>query len=111
MERTSFNDSLYIPVNIKTRFEFFDGYGIKELLCTAITTAISGTIAIALNTVTGNTALCVLIVLITVATSVMALSKDQSNQSIVDQIRFMYRFLRTQRKFKYKFLDEWGDEY
>lgn len=110
MERSP-NESLYIPVNIKTRFEFIEGYGIKELFYTAISAAVSGAIAVALNTITGNTALCVLIVLITVATSVMALTKDQSNQSIVDQIKFMLRFLRTQRKFKYRFTCEWGDEH
>ena len=107
MEQTSRNDTLYIPVNIKTRFEFFDGYGVAELVCTAITAGISGLIAISIHAANQNTTLCVLTVLITVAASVMALSKDQSNQSIIDQVRFMLRFMKTQRKYPYYYKQEW----
>ena len=109
MERTGRNDTLYIPVNIKTRLEFFDGYGVAELIYTTIAAGVSGLIAVFLYTFTGNITLCILIVLITVATSVMALLKDQSNQSVIDQIRFMVRFMKTQRKFTYYYKQEWGD--
>ena len=109
MERTGRNDTLYIPVNIKTRLEFFDGYGVAEFVYTAIATGISGLIAVSLYAVTGNTTLCILILLITVAASVMALLKDQSNQSVTDQIRFMVRFMKRQRKFPYYYKQEWGD--
>lgn len=106
MER---NESLYIPVNIKTRFEFFDGNGMAELFYTVIAAAVSGFIALTVHATTGNTTLCVLIVLITVAASVMALSKDQSNQSVLDQLRFMVRFIKAQRKYHYHYTPEWGD--
>ena len=40
--------NLYIPLNIKTRFEFFDGYGIAELIPTIIAAVVSGFIAFTL---------------------------------------------------------------
>ncbi len=106
---TRSHESLYIPVNIKTRFEFFDGYGISELIYTAISTLVSGIIAFTIHSTTGNTTLAVLIVLITIATSIGALAKDHSNQSVLDQLRFMMRFMRKQRKFQYYYTDEWSD--
>ncbi len=108
MEQTR-RESLYIPVNIKTRYEFFDGYGIAELFYSALTAAVTGCIALTIYAATNNTVLCVLIVLVSVAASVMALSKDQSNQSILDQLRFMVRFMRGQKKYPYAYANEWGD--
>lgn len=110
MERPNRSDTLYIPVNIKTRTEFFSGYGMTELTYTAMATGISGLIAFFIYAATGKTMLCVLIVLITVAASVTMLSKDQSNQSVIDQLRFMARFMRTQRNFPYHYTDDWSDK-
>jgi len=110
MDRPNRSDTLYIPVNIKTRFEFFDGYGMSELIYTAITAGTSGLIAVFIYAAAKNTMLCVLLVLITVAASVMALSKDQSNLSVIDQMRFMIRFVKTQQSFPYYYTDEWRDK-
>jgi len=106
MEQTN----LYIPVNIKTRFEFFDGYGISELLPTIAAALASGVVAFIVHAATGGAILSVLLVLVTVAASVMALSKGENNTSVVDQTKCVLRFLREQRKYPYYYTDEWGDE-
>ena len=106
MEQTN----LYIPVNIKTRFEFFDGYGISELLPTIAAALASGVVAFIVHAATGGAILSVLMVLVTVAASVMALSKGENNMSVVDQTKCVLRFLREQRKYPYYYTDEWGDE-
>lgn len=107
MEQTS----LYIPVNIKTRFEFFDGYGVKELLPTVLAALVSGFFAFAVHAAAGGTILPVLMVLVTVAASVMALAKGENNMSVVDQAKCVLRFMRGQRKYAYYYTDEWGDEF
>ena len=101
--------SLYIPVNIKTRFEFFDGYGVPELLPTIAAALASGFIAFIINAATGGVIGPVLTVLVTVAASVMALAKGESNLSVVDQTKCVLRFMREQRKYPYYYTSEWGD--
>ena len=101
--------SLYIPVNIKTRFEFFNGFGFAELIPTIIITLLSGIIAFVTYGVTADTVASILIVLVTIAASVMCLTKGAYNLSMLDQIRQLIRFSRGQKIFKYRRLNEWGD--
>jgi hypothetical protein len=101
---------LYVPVNIKIRYEFFDGYGIKELLPTIAAALVSGCVAFVLHTVTTGTIMPVLVVLITVAASVMALAKGENTMSVVDHLKCVLRFAREQRQYPYDYSDEWGDK-
>ena len=99
--------NLYIHVNIKTRFEFFDGYGMTELLPTVVTAFVSGFFAYIVNMLTGGVIGPVLMVLVSIAASVMALAKGESNMSVVDQTKCVLRFMREQSKYPYYYADEW----
>ena len=99
--------NLYIPVNIKTRFEFFDGYGMTELLPTIATALISGFFAFVVNRITGGVIGPVLMVLVSIAAAVMALAKGEANMSVVDQTKCVLRFMREQRKYPYYYADDW----
>jgi len=57
--------------------------------------------------ITKNIAIAVVFILTAIAGSVMMLTKDKTNISVVDQIGFMIKFFRSQKKYKYKYLDEW----
>jgi hypothetical protein len=102
--------NLYIPVNIKTRFEFFNGYGITELIQTIIAAVVSGFAAFTAYTITSGTTVPVLIVLVTIAAAVTAFTKGESNQSVTDQIGHIVRFMREQRIYAYYYTDEWGND-
>lgn len=56
----------------------------------------------------GNIAVTVVAVLTGIFGSVMMCTKDQNNQSVVDQIGNMVRFARSQQIYPYRALDEWG---
>ena len=103
--------NLYIPVNIQIRFEFFDGYGLSELIPTVIIALFSGFVAFIAHILTDGTVLSVLIVLVTIAGSIMVLTKGENNQSMTDQIGHIVRFMREQRVYKYFYTDEWGNSY
>ena len=47
------NNNLYIPANIRTRLEFFKGYGVKELVTTIIVVACFLPIAFILSKIGG----------------------------------------------------------
>ncbi|MDR1208776.1 MAG: hypothetical protein LBK41_00430 [Clostridiales bacterium] len=102
--------NLYIPVNIKTRFEFFDGFGLAELAPTVAAALISGIVAVVVHAAGGGMVTSALIVLVTIAASVMALAKGENNLSVVDQTKCVLSFLREQRQYSYYYADEWGGD-
>ena len=102
--------SLYIPQGLKTRVEIFDGYGKEELHKTILVTILAGILDSLYFLIFRNTVISIVIMLVAIAGSVMMLSKDRTNVSVVDQVGFMIKFARSQKKYKYKYLDEWGWE-
>jgi hypothetical protein len=99
--------TLYIPQGLKTQVEIFDGFGKEELFKTIIITLIAALVDGVIYLITKNIAIAVVFILTAIAGSVMMLTKDKTNISVVDQIGFMIKFFRSQKKYKYKYLDEW----
>ena len=83
--------NLYIPTGVKAENELFNGFGKRELLQSTIGSLFGG--AIAGPAFFGSVMMC---------------TKDQNNQSVVDQIGNMVRFWRSQQIFPYRMIDEWG---
>ena len=100
--------NLYIPTGVKAENELFNGFGKRELLQSVIGSLFGGAVAALLWLVAGNVALTVVAVLSGIFGSVMMCTKDQNNQSVVDQIGNMVRFWRSQQIFPYRMIDEWG---
>ncbi|MBF4692288.1 hypothetical protein [Fusibacter ferrireducens] len=98
---------LYIPQGLKTRVEIFDGFGKEELFKTIMTTIIVGILDVLYYLISKNTVVSVVTILVAIAGSVMMLTKDRSNISVVDQVGFMIRFARSQKFYPYKYQDEW----
>ena len=84
--------SLYIPTGVKAQKELFHG----------------GVIAVLLWFVCKNVVLTVVAALSGIFGSVMMCTKDQNNQSVVDQIGNMIRFYHDQQIYPYRMLDEWA---
>lgn len=101
---------LYIPSNVKTRLEFFKGYGVKELIWTISTIVALLPISIVVYMLNGKQFLVpVLIEFIGVAGMVIAITKDSNNLCIVDQLKYMIDFSKSQKKYEYKYYDKWRD--
>lgn len=98
---------LYIPQGLKTRVEIFDGFGKEELFKTIIVTIVVGMLDILYYLIFKNTVVSIVAILVAIAGSVMMLTKDRSNISVVDQVGFMIRFARSQKFYPYKYQDEW----
>lgn len=99
--------SLYIPQGLKTRVEIFDGYGKEELFKTIIVTVIAGIFDAFMYFIFRNTVISMVFILVVISGSVMMLTKDKNNISVVDQVGFMIKFARSQKVYRYKYLDEW----
>jgi hypothetical protein len=100
--------NLYIPTGVKAENELFNGFGRRELLQSVIGSLFGGAVAALLWLIAGNVALTVVTVLSGIFGSVMMCTKDQNNQSVVDQIGNMARFWRSQQIYPYRMMDEWG---
>ena len=104
---TGMRQTLYIPQGLKTRVEIFDGFGKEELVKTILVTLVAGGIDALLFLIFRNVVTGVVFMLIAISGSVMMLTKDKTNISVVDQVAFMVRFARSQKVYKYKYLEEW----
>ncbi|MBV1758075.1 MAG: hypothetical protein KMY55_09560 [Dethiosulfatibacter sp.] len=98
---------LYIPQGLKTRVEIFDGFGKEELFKTIMVTIIVGILDIMYYLIFKNTVVSIVTILVAIAGSVIMLTKDHTNISVVDQVGFMVRFARSQKYYPYKYQDEW----
>ena len=91
------NNTLYIPMGVKTENEFFNGFGKKELLQSAAGVVIAVIVSFVIFVVSGNVSYTMIGVLSGMAGSVMAVTKDQYNMSVVTQVANLIRFSRSQK--------------
>lgn len=98
---------LYIPLGLKTRTEIFDGFGREELFKSIIVIIFAGIVDAVIYAISKNTVFCVVFILTAIAGTIMTLTKDQSNISVADQVKYMIRFAKSQKKYPYRYLDEW----
>ena len=98
---------LYIPSNVKTRMEFFKGYGVKELISTIIVFACLLPISLIIYKVKDNFLLPVVIEFIGVAGSIISTTKDENNLCVTKQIKFLIDFANTQKQYRYKYFNKW----
>ncbi len=107
MNDDKISTKLYIPTNVKTRFEFIRGFGIKELITTSLVVIFLLLVAFAINFISNNIIVPVLIVLIGTSAMVIISAKDTNNLSVLDMINNMLEFSNMQKKYEYKYFDKW----
>lgn len=100
-------NTLYIPMGVKTENELFNGFGKRELLQSLVGSLSGAGLATVLWLCTQNVAGTVVAVLTGIFGSVLMTTKDLNNQSVVDQIGNMVRFMRSQQIYPYRYQDEW----
>jgi len=97
---------LYIPEGVKTKSEIFNGFGAAQFIQTALVTAVAGVISFIAYTVHQNLPFLITSILIVCAATVTVLTKDSTNQSVVDYAKNMIAFSRTQKKYSYQSREE-----
>lgn len=100
---------LYIPSGVKTENELFNGFGRRELLQSIAGSLFGGAVAAVIWLYSNNVAFTVVAALTGIFGSVMMCTKDQNNQSVVEQVGNMIRFERNQQIYPYRALGEWGE--
>lgn len=98
---------LYIPMGLKEKNEYWNGFGKKEAIQTGISVAILNIINIATYSFHKNTSISTVFFLTSIGGSIMLFTKETTNLSLYDQICNMIDFAKSQKKYEYKYLDEW----
>ena len=93
--------TIRIPTEIKLKTEFFDGYGMQELIKTIIVGAVASVIAYIVYLFTHQTLFSTFFVLGAITVSVVFLIKGQNNFSMLDSIKNLIKFNLMQREYKY----------
>jgi len=94
--------TIRIPTEIKLKTEFFDGYGMQELVKTIIVGVISSIVAYIVYLFTRKTLYSTFLVLGAIVVSVVALIKGNNNFSMVDSIKNLIKFIIMQKEYRYK---------
>lgn len=102
------NNLLYIPLGLKERNELWDGFGKEEAIKALIFNFFTGIISVIIYLTTRKLIFCVVFILVSVGGSIMMLTKDTTNLSVVDQVKNMLRFTKSQKYYAYKYRDEWS---
>lgn len=93
---------LYIPESVKTQSEIFNGYGFAQLIQTALITIVVGVLSFFIYLIHNNLSVLVTTILISCAASVTVLTKDMTNQSMVDYLKNMICFSKSQKEYRYR---------
>jgi hypothetical protein len=102
------NNTLYIPMGVKTENEFFSGFGKKELIQAVIGFVFAAIVSLLVFLVSGNITYSIIGILAGIAGSVMMVTKDQYNMSVVTQVANLMRYSRSQKVYPYLYGKEWG---
>lgn len=101
-------DTLYIPTGLKTQKEMYTGFGKHEFIQAVIGTAAITVLDIFFALIIfNNLPVFIIVLLLGIFTSVMCVQKDVTNLSVLDMIVNLYNYMRSQKKYYYKALDEW----
>lgn len=93
--------TIKIPAEIKLKTEFFDGYGMQELIKTIIVGVVASIVAYIVYLFTHQTLFSTFFVIGAIVVSVIALIKGQNNFSMLDSIINVIKFNLMQKEYKY----------
>lgn len=91
-----------IPAQIRLQTEFFEGYGMEELIKTIIVLVISGIVAFFIYNITHKTVLSTFFVIGSTIIAVVVLTKNRNGFSMLDNLKNIIRYELMQRDYKYE---------
>lgn len=104
------NKELYIPVNVPESEDFISGFGAKELSITAITFFISIVAAIVTYVTTESVFKAVFIAAVLLSVVIIAIKRDKYDESIIDKIKLVIKYKKSQKKYVYDFYNIYESE-
>lgn len=98
-------ETLYIPTNIATRFEFLPGLGLKEAILGAAAGAIAAILSYLFLSFYAGAAATV----ITAVGTTMIFMKNEINMSFADYIKAALSFAKGQKKYEFVWYNRFAE--
>ncbi len=96
------NKKLYIPVNVKTKVEIYDGFGTAELISALLVTGPAAGILYLYKALMGKSfGFFALGTIVIFAAAVFIFMRDRTNQNVVDYVRNIIIFNKRQKRYIY----------
>lgn len=104
LEENSRNE-LYIPVNVPDRQDLIQGFGMKEIAVTAVSALVGLLIIILTYQITGNMAEAILAGASPVVVVMLAVWRDQFDESVIDKLKNILAYYQSQKRYGYFYMD------
>lgn len=101
-KRVADKKTINIPAQIKLKTEFFEGYGIEELVKTIIVFAVASVIGYIIYLFTKVTLYSTFFVIGSVVVAVVFFTKNRNNFSMADGIKNLIKYELMQKRYKYE---------
>jgi|LGOV01.1.fsa_nt_gb hypothetical protein len=98
---------LYIPLGIKLKRDKITGFGVKEIFIIVVIFSITLIVASFYYSISRDSFGTVLGSLIVGGSTLIILRKNETNQSVLDLATHLIKYLRSQKKYQYHYLNEW----
>ncbi len=95
---------LYIPVNVLETHDLVPGMGGKEFAAMGIAAAIGVVISILIYAINNNLITCIMIIAFAITITFIAVRRDNHNESMIDKLVQIYRYVRAQKRFEYEYM-------
>ena len=96
------NVTLKVPENTSDRNDYVQGIGKKELAAIVCSLGIAIAVLIFALIAGANMVIWMFVVVFGIAFTVVAVRRDNTNESMIDKIRFMIQYQKSQKRYIYK---------
>lgn len=104
------NGNLKIPAPVSDRDDFIQGIGTKEVSIIIAAFFAVLILAFIISGITGNLIAAVCTAAFFLGLTVITVKRDSINENLIDQVRILYRYWKTQKVFVYKHYDFFSSE-
>ena len=94
---------LYIPQGIKLKPELFTGFSSKELRDALLMMGILSSLVLLVFMVSRNVSASIVMIVTSAFASVLFTTKDQNNISVLMQVKYILRYLISQKYYPYTY--------
>lgn len=104
---------LYIPVNVLETKDLVSGIGGKEFVQVGLAAAAGVIISIITYAMKADIIACMIIIAFTTTVAFITVRRDNHNESMIDKLVQIYRYVRAQKRFEYEYMgikSTWEDE-
>ena len=97
----------YIPIGVKTRIDYFPGFGKEELKQAMVGIILGGLVSLAVYICSNLMIWTLIAAFTTLSASILVTTKNSINISVVDYISFAMKFSKEKKTYPYRQLSEW----